>query len=112
VAATGSPPAWFRPPYGTLSGASVAAARLLGLRTVLWTTWGRDWREEATGPSIAADVAGGLRPGATVLLHDSDCTSAPGSWRATLDSLPRLADIFAERGLCVGTLAEHGIGPP
>jgi peptidoglycan/xylan/chitin deacetylase (PgdA/CDA1 family) len=112
VEATGHQPAWFRPPYGTLSGGSLAAARLLGLRTVLWTTWGRDWREEATAESVAADVADGLRPGATVLLHDSDCTSAPGSWRATLGSLPRLAEIFAERGLCVGPLAEHGIGPP
>jgi peptidoglycan/xylan/chitin deacetylase (PgdA/CDA1 family) len=109
VEATGRRPLWFRPPYGTLSGGSLAAARLLGLRTVLWTTWGRDWREEATAQTIAADVAGGLRPGATVLLHDSDCTSAPGSWRAPLEALPRLGQVFADRGLCVGPLSEHGI---
>jgi peptidoglycan/xylan/chitin deacetylase (PgdA/CDA1 family) len=110
VEATGRRPSWFRPPYGTLSGGSLVAARLLGLRTVLWTTWGRDWREEATAESITTDVTGGLRPGATVLLHDSDCTSAPGSWRATLDALPRLGEVFADRGLCVGPLSEHGIG--
>jgi peptidoglycan/xylan/chitin deacetylase (PgdA/CDA1 family) len=108
---TGKAPAWFRPPYGTLSGGSLAAARRLGLRPVLWTTWGRDWQEDATSGSIVSNVATGLRPGATVLLHDSDCTSAPGSWRATLGALPGLADLFARRGLLIGPLAEHGIRP-
>jgi peptidoglycan/xylan/chitin deacetylase (PgdA/CDA1 family) len=108
--ATGTEPYWFRPPYGVLSGGSLAAARHLGLRTVLWTTWGRDWRGEATPATVVADVAGGLRPGATVLLHDSDCTSAPGSWKSTLGALPGLADLFTSLGLVVGPLAEHGIG--
>jgi peptidoglycan/xylan/chitin deacetylase (PgdA/CDA1 family) len=107
--ATGDAPRWFRPPYGTLSGGSLSAARRLRLRPVLWTTWGRDWREGATSRSIVTDVAGGLRPGATVLLHDSDYTSAPGSWRATLAALPGLADLFDARGLRVGPLADHGI---
>jgi peptidoglycan-N-acetylglucosamine deacetylase len=110
--ATGAELYWFRPPYGVLSGGSLAAAHRLGLRTVLWTTWGRDWREEATPATVVADVAGGLRPGATVLLHDSDCTSAPQSWRATLGALPALAELFASRGLAVGTLGEHGIRRP
>jgi peptidoglycan/xylan/chitin deacetylase (PgdA/CDA1 family) len=109
ASATGREPTWFRPPYGTLSGGSLTAAYQLGLRTVLWTTWGRDWRPEATAATVAADVAGGLRPGATVLLHDSDCTSAPGSWRAGAGALSRLADVFAARGLSVGPLGDHGI---
>jgi peptidoglycan/xylan/chitin deacetylase (PgdA/CDA1 family) len=108
---TGCRPSWFRPPYGTLSGGSLVAAHRLGLRPVLWTTWGRDWREDATPDSIVGDVAGGLRAGATVLLHDSDCTSAPASWRATLGALPGLAGLFADRRLLVGPLAEHGIRP-
>jgi peptidoglycan/xylan/chitin deacetylase (PgdA/CDA1 family) len=107
--ATGVEARWFRPPYGTLSGGSLAAAVRLGLRTVLWTTWGRDWREEATPATVVDDVAKGLRPGATVLLHDSDCTSAPQSWRATLGALPELATLFAARGLEVGPLGEHGL---
>jgi hypothetical protein len=44
-----------------------------------------------------------------VLLHDSDCTSAPESWRATLGALAPMADLFAQRGLTVGTLGEHGL---
>jgi peptidoglycan/xylan/chitin deacetylase (PgdA/CDA1 family) len=109
AAATGEAPRWFRPPYGALSAGSLTAAHQLGLQTVLWTTWGRDWRAEATAATVVADVAGWLRPGATVLLHDSDCTSAPESWRATLGALAPMADLFATRGLTVGTLGDHGL---
>ncbi|MGH9125420.1 MAG: polysaccharide deacetylase family protein [Acidimicrobiales bacterium] len=105
----GVSPIWFRPPYGALSAGSLTSARRLGLRTVLWTTWGRDWRSCATPATVAADVVGGLLPGATVLLHDSDCTSAPESWRATLGALPMLAAAFEERGLKVGPLGDHGL---
>ena len=105
---TGQHPIWFRPPYGTLSAAGMLAARRQKLRTVLWTTWGRDWRAEATPDTVVADVARQLGPGGTVLLHDSDCTSAPGSWRSALDALPRLAELFAARGLTPGPLREHG----
>lgn len=105
---TGQQPVWFRPPYGTLSAGGVLAARRQRLRTVLWTTWGRDWRAEATPDTVVADVARQLGPGATVLLHDSDCTSAPGSWHSALGALPRLAELFAARGLAVGPLREHG----
>ena len=107
--ATGVAPVWFRPPFGALSAGSLTAAHQLGLRPVLWTTWGRDWRAEATAATVLADVADGLRPGATVLLHDSDCASAPDSWRATLGALAPMVELFAGRGLTVGPLAEHGL---
>jgi peptidoglycan/xylan/chitin deacetylase (PgdA/CDA1 family) len=107
--AAGVTPRWFRPPYGALSAGSLTAAHQLGLRPVLWTTWGRDWRTEATPATVVADIAGGLLPGATVLLHDSDCTSAPESWRSTVGALAPLADLFSSRGLTVGPLGEHGL---
>ena len=80
------------------------------MTTVLWTTWGRDWRREATPDSVVADVTRRYVDGGTVLLHDSDCTSYPGSWRSAFGALPRLADEFAGRGLEVGTVGEHGVG--
>lgn len=109
ASATGCWPVWFRPPYGSLSGAGVVAARRLHLRTVLWTTWGRDWRAEATPATVIDDVARHLAPGATVLLHDSDCTSAPGAWRSALGALDGLHDLFGSHGLTVGPLATHGL---
>jgi peptidoglycan/xylan/chitin deacetylase (PgdA/CDA1 family) len=110
--ATGATPRWFRPPYGALAASSLVAARRTGLPTVLWTTWGRDWRPEATPATVASDLAATWHRGATVLLHDSDVTSAPGSWRAALGALPIMADQWATAGLEVGPLADHGLGRP
>ena len=107
--ATGVRPAWFRPPFGIMSYASLRAAGRLGMRTVLWTTWGRDWRRDATPQSVTADVLRRYVDGGTVLLHDSDCTSYPGSWRAALGALPRLADELSARGLVVGPVGDHGL---
>ena len=109
AAATGVEPRWFRPPFGILSFSSLRAARRYDMTTVLWTTWGRDWRREATAESVTADVLRRYVDGGTVLLHDSDCESYPGSWKATLGALPRLADEFAARALRVGPVGEHGI---
>jgi hypothetical protein len=76
---------------------------------VLWTAWGKDWTPEATPESVLAELDCDLGPGVTVLLHDSDCASAPGSWRAALGALPGLAERLTAAGLKAGPLAEHGI---
>ncbi len=107
AAASGREPAWYRPPYGVLTGPVLLHAARLGLRPVLWTAWGRDWRAAATPASVTADVLGGMVAGGTVLLHDSDCTSAPGAWRSTVGALPLLAERLGRAGLRVGPLGEH-----
>src|SRR5262249_13621324 len=78
---------WYRPPpYGVLTaGALRACAALRGT------------------------VVGRLRGGGTVLLHDSDCTSAPGSWRRTLAALPTLLDDVRAYRLPIGTLTDHDV---
>ena len=107
--AGGEFPAWFRPPYGVMTAATTAATRRLGLRPVLWTAWGEDWTAQATPESVYRTVLADLHGGGTILLHDSDVTSVPGSWRATLGAVPRLVQRCQERGLLVGRLAEHGV---
>ncbi|WP_250304782.1 MULTISPECIES: polysaccharide deacetylase family protein [unclassified Streptomyces] len=109
---TGVPPRLFRPPYGVMTAGTYLACRRLGLTPVLWTTWGEDWRKRATPASVHDTVARDLRGGGTILLHDSDCTSATGSWRNTLGALPRILDTCHERGLEVGPLGEHGWPDP
>jgi peptidoglycan/xylan/chitin deacetylase (PgdA/CDA1 family) len=104
---TGAVPRWFRPPYGVLSGPAWRAAARLGMTTVLWSAWGRDWRADVTPRSVVDDLQAGRLDGGTALLHDSDLTSAPGSWRRTVDALPLLADRVAAAGLRVGPLGEH-----
>ncbi|MFJ9903367.1 polysaccharide deacetylase family protein [Streptomyces sp. NPDC101152] len=106
-ALTGHPPRLFRPPYGVMSTAAHLAARRLGLTPVLWTCWGEDWTARATPQSVHRTVVRDLRGGGTILLHDSDCTSAPGAWRSALGALPRILDTCEERGLSVGPLHRH-----
>lgn len=107
--ASGTQPRFYRPPYGVLSAGALAAARVQGLTPVLWTCWGREWASGATPGSVYATLAKDLTPGATVLLHDSDCTSPAGAAVAALGALPRLLEDCAERGLRVGPLADHGL---
>jgi hypothetical protein len=83
------------------------AGRRAKVKTVLWSAWGRDWRPEATPVSVANDLRRGILAGGTVLLHDSDCASTPGSWKTTLASLPLLAEVVDLMGLRVGPLDEH-----
>jgi len=109
--ATGAQPRFYRPPYGVLSSGALAAARRLGLTPVLWTCWGREWTAGATPRSVATTLTSTLAGGATVLLHDSDCTSPPGSAAAGLGALPLLLEECALRGLVAGPVAEHGLQP-
>jgi peptidoglycan-N-acetylglucosamine deacetylase len=110
--ATGTVPAYYRPPYGVLSTAAILAARSLGMTPLLWTCWGREWTAGATPESVLAAIRRDLTGGATVLLHDSDCTSPPGSCLAALGATGPLLEECAARGWRVGTVSEHGIGQP
>jgi peptidoglycan/xylan/chitin deacetylase (PgdA/CDA1 family) len=97
-------PSWWRPPYGVLSGPAMLAARRHQVRPLLWSAWGRDWEADATAESVLAVAKSGRLDGGTLLLHDSDATSASGSWRQTLAALPLLADHVNAAGLKVGPL--------
>ena len=105
---TGQRPTLFRPPYGVMSTAAHLAARHLGLTPVLWTCWGEDWTARATARSVHRTVVSDLDGGGTVLLHDSDCTSAPGAWRSALGALPLILDTCEHEGYAVGPLRDHG----
>jgi peptidoglycan-N-acetylglucosamine deacetylase len=110
--ATGTPPAFYRPPYGVLSTAAIFAARNLGMTPLLWTCWGREWAAGATPESVLATIRRNLTGGATVLLHDSDCTSPPGSCLSALGATGPLLEECSVRGWRVGTVSDHGIGQP
>lgn len=98
----GAPPTWYRPPYGVLSTEALLACRALGLTPVLWSAWGREWERTATPATVTATVLRTLRPGGTVLLHDTDCHAPHGDWRRTL---------AAAEQLLAGPLAAATLGP-
>jgi peptidoglycan/xylan/chitin deacetylase (PgdA/CDA1 family) len=108
---TQAPVRWYRPPYGLLTRTTLAAATGAGLDVVLWSAWGRDWTRTATATSVLSTVLSQLTPGGTVLLHDSDRTSAPGSWRGSLAATRLLLERWRAVDQDVGSLAEHGIPP-
>jgi peptidoglycan/xylan/chitin deacetylase (PgdA/CDA1 family) len=104
--ATGVRPTLYRPPYGILSSGALRHVRARGWRTLLWSTWGRDWERRATPQSIARRATCGLRAGDVVLLHDSDAYSSADSWRRTVAALPSVLDAVATLGIPASSVTQ------
>ena len=80
--------------------------RARGWRTLLWSTWGRDWERRATPAAIASRATRGLRAGDVVLLHDSDAYSSADSWRRTAAALPSVLDAVATLGIPASSVTQ------
>jgi peptidoglycan/xylan/chitin deacetylase (PgdA/CDA1 family) len=96
---TGVQPTYYRPPYGIFSPAAIRIVRRRGLRPLLWSRWGHDWRARTTAEAIATEVSSGLCGGDVLLLHDADHYSAPGSWKRTVAALPHVFEAIEAAGL-------------
>lgn len=102
---TGQEITFMRPPYGVISIGTIIAARRLNLKIRLWTSWGRDWRANATPSSVFDDLARhGVKNGC-ILLHDSDCTSSPGSTWSTIGALKEFLAYVKTHDVTVTTLS-------
>jgi peptidoglycan/xylan/chitin deacetylase (PgdA/CDA1 family) len=100
--ATGTGPLWHRPPFGIYSAAGLAYVREAGLRPLLWSRWGKDWRKFTTPERIAARASGDVGPGDVILLHDADFYSSHNSHRKTVDALGSILSALESRQ--VGTV--------
>ena len=98
-------PTLYRPTFGQVTGTTLVAARRLGLETVLWSAWGREWTT-TDHRLVAGLVASRLDDGAIVLLHDNDAFGPPGMWQVGLRSLDLLAPEVERRGLVPVTMGE------
>jgi peptidoglycan/xylan/chitin deacetylase (PgdA/CDA1 family) len=98
-AATGVAPVLHRPPYGIYSGPGLAAARTAGLRPLLWSRWGKDWRKFTTPARIARRATREVQAGDVILLHDADFYSSHHSHRRTAQALPVIIEELRGRGL-------------
>jgi peptidoglycan-N-acetylglucosamine deacetylase len=87
ASATQIRPEWHRPPYGLYSPAGLDAVRTRGMRPLLWSRWGKDWRRFTTPARIARRAITGVRPGDVILLHDADFYSSRGSHERTVEAL-------------------------
>ena len=97
--ATGDPVWWHRPPYGIYSPAGLDATRAAGLRPLLWSHWGKDWRKFTTPGRIAARATRAIGTGDVILLHDADFYSARHSHRRTAEALPAILVELKRHGL-------------
>jgi peptidoglycan/xylan/chitin deacetylase (PgdA/CDA1 family) len=97
--AIGALPILHRPPYGIYSPAGLRVARGFGLRPLLWSRWGKDWRRLTTPDRIASRALAGVLPGDVILLHDADFYSARNSHRRTAAALELIVTELARRKL-------------
>lgn len=104
---TGKAPQFYRPPYGVLNSQAIVTSQKLGLTTVLWTSWGRDWRKNATPSTVMKDLNRHLKPGTTLLLHDSDCTSAKEAYLSALGALKPLVELTKAQNLQFERMCDH-----
>jgi hypothetical protein len=58
-----------------------------GLKPLLWSRWGKDWRRFTNPRRIAARATRNLRAGDVILLHDADFYSARNSHQRTVEAL-------------------------
>ena len=70
-----------------------------GLRPLLWSRWGKDWRKFTTPRRIAARALPGVLPGDVILLHDADFYSARDSHRHTVEALELMTAELRRRKL-------------
>ncbi len=102
-------PAFYRPAYGVFNLAAWVVAPRLGMRRTMWSGWARDWEEETTSDLIVSRALAGARPGAILLLHDSD--GSPGSPDRTLAALPGILWGLSQRRLEPVTLTSLVMEP-
>jgi peptidoglycan/xylan/chitin deacetylase (PgdA/CDA1 family) len=91
--------AWHRPPYGVYSPAGLKFVADSGLRPLLWSRWGKDWRKFTTPSRIAARATREIGAGDVILLHDADFYSARDSHRRTVEALKTILSRLSHAGL-------------
>ena len=79
----------FRPPWGARRPAVFRIARDLGLEPVMWSVTGYDWNAPSAD-YIEQKVAGRIRGGDVVLLHDGGHAHFGADRSATVDFVDRL----------------------
>jgi peptidoglycan/xylan/chitin deacetylase (PgdA/CDA1 family) len=99
VRATGADVGWHRPPFGIYSATGLQAVFAAGLRPLLWSRWGKDWRRFTTPERIAARATRDLSDGDVILLHDADFYSSKNSHRRTVAALPTILSAISHMGL-------------
>jgi peptidoglycan/xylan/chitin deacetylase (PgdA/CDA1 family) len=92
----------YRPPWGFWSVWTLMASR--GLKRVMWSLPGDDWKRGATPASVAEHVSTGIREGSIVLIHDGGRYS--GTTAAALPAILTGMEAIGLRQVTVGELED------
>ena len=121
AAATGSPPKWFRPPYGFRNPWVVKSAARFGMRTVMWSLIPGDWKprplEKLIGKMqpIAAQAEKNLASrnatGDILCLHDGGHRALNADRTNTLKALGYWLPRWRDAGLEFVTIEEAVSSP-
>lgn len=96
---TGVRPTLFRPPYGARWFGLMPILKERGLRMVMWSVAGFDWKYRTR--AIIKATTRKLHPGAVILLHDGHEQPPPGGvdQSSTVEALPAIIDAATRSGL-------------
>jgi peptidoglycan/xylan/chitin deacetylase (PgdA/CDA1 family) len=92
---TGEKIKYFRPPFGQYNADTIAAAKELGLTTVMWKIASMDWELKDNSQEIITNVIDYLEDSAIILLHEL---------KQTLHVLPELIQEIKAHGYQFTTL--------
>jgi len=96
---TGVRPTLFRPPYGARWFGLMPVLRERGLKMVMWSVMGFDWKYRTEAVIRAATRR--LHPGAVILLHDGHEQPPPTGidQSSTVEALPTIIEAATRSGL-------------
>jgi peptidoglycan/xylan/chitin deacetylase (PgdA/CDA1 family) len=101
---TGKTPSWFRAPYGVRWFGVKKAQKRIGLRHVMWSTIGKDWKLGAG--AVAARLIAGACNGAIFCLHDGRGREADPDIRNTVEAVRRAVPMLLDRGFQFRTVSD------
>ncbi len=103
---SGRRPGIFRPPYGARWFGLMPTLLQRGMRMILWSATGYDWKKDTKG--IVEAALRELKPGAVILLHDGHNTRPRGEVdrSRTVDALPAIIAGARERGYAFAPLSD------
>src|SRR5215217_3928109 len=106
AALVGSPPCFFRPPYGSYDSTTLSLAQARNMQVWNWSVDTEDWKAAGSGGPFWVDriisraQAGGSQEHPVVLMHN-----APAGNPATVAALPSIIAFYRDRGYAFVDLA-------
>lgn len=96
---TGMQPTLFRPPYGARWFGLMPILRKRGLKLVMWSVAGIDWKYQTQ--EIIRTTTRKMHSGAVILLHDGHEQPPPGGidQASTVQALPAIIEAVTKAGL-------------